>query len=104
MQSIICFISPWYDGLGAICALIIAPLPVLELILNIGKSLTGMTFVVCGLGAITFNILPSISKNLTYSLPSLSTIVSSSVYPLPESITTTWSTIYPSPEFSSITG
>ena len=56
-------ISPWYSGLGAICALRTAPEPVELCMVSSGKSVTGSRLDNAGLGGITFNILPSRSKN-----------------------------------------
>jgi len=61
--------------------LIIAPNPVVDSMNNCGTSFTGATFDMIGFGGMTFNIRPSSSKNLTYSLPALSVMTSSFVYP-----------------------
>ena len=69
--------------------MIIAPNPVEDSMNNCGISLTETTFVIVGLGGITFNIRPSSSKNLIYSLPALSDMTSSFVYPSPGLTTAT---------------
>ena len=60
-----CLISPWYSGLGNICAFKIAPNPVEVSIVISGNSVTASTFVVSGLGGMTLSIRPLSSKNFS---------------------------------------
>ena len=56
---------------------LIAPNPVSDSMFNSGNSVTDSTFVVSGLGGITFNIRPLSSRNFSYTFP-LSSVITSS--------------------------